>query len=68
MRQNHMSGNCDHSGFHSGMGKLSHEHRAIRFVLVCDGCGQEMREIHVEDYALAGGDASASQHPGTRAA
>jgi hypothetical protein len=63
-----MSGGCDHSGFHSGMGKLSHELQAIRFVLVCDGCGKEMREVQVEDYALARGDAPDSQRPGTRAA
>jgi hypothetical protein len=41
---------CDHSGFHSGVGKLSRDLRSIRFVLVCDGCGAEMREIHVTDY------------------
>jgi hypothetical protein len=23
----------------------------IRFVLVCDGCGEELREVHVEQYA-----------------
>ena len=46
-----MSGNCDHSGFHSGVGKLSHDFQAIRFVLVCDGCGKEVREVHVEQYA-----------------
>ena len=46
-----MSGNCDHSGFHSGLGKLSRDFQAIRFVLVCDGCGKEMREVHVEHYA-----------------
>jgi hypothetical protein len=43
--------NCDHSGFHSGLGKLSRESRSIRFVLVCDSCGAEIREINVEDYA-----------------
>jgi hypothetical protein len=45
-----MSGNCDHSGFHSGVGKLSRDFESIRFVLVCDGCGTEMREVHVEQY------------------
>ncbi len=45
-----MAGNCDHSGFHSGLGKLSRDFRAIRFVVVCDGCGEEMREVHVEAY------------------
>jgi hypothetical protein len=46
-----MSGNCDHSGFHSGVGKLSGDFQAIRFVVVCDGCGRELREVHVEQYA-----------------
>ena len=46
-----MSGNCDHSGFHSGVGKLSRDFSSVRFVLVCDGCGREMREVHVEQYA-----------------
>ena len=46
-----MSGNCDHSGFHSGVGKLSRDFQSIRFVLVCDGCGEEIREVHVEHYA-----------------
>ena len=46
-----MSGNCDHDGFHSGVGKLSRDFRSIRFVLVCDGCGEEIREVHVEQYA-----------------
>ena len=36
-----MSGNCDHSGFHSGVGKLSRDFQSIRFVLVCDGCGKK---------------------------
>ena len=48
-----MIGNCDHNGFHSGVGKMAHELRCIRFVLICDDCGKEMREIHVEDYAPA---------------
>jgi hypothetical protein len=42
---------CDHSGFHSGVGKLSRDFAAIRFVLICDDCGQETREVHVEQYA-----------------
>jgi hypothetical protein len=41
---------CDHSGFHSGIGKLSQDFASIRFVLVCDECGEETREVHVEGY------------------
>ncbi len=46
-----MIGDCDHNGFHSGVGKLSRDFLSIRFVLVCDGCGEEVREVHVEQYA-----------------
>jgi hypothetical protein len=45
-----MSLHCDHSGFHSGLGKLSLDFASIRFVLVCDDCGAETREVHVESY------------------
>ena len=63
-----MSGSCDHSGFHSGVGRLVHELQAIRFVLVCDGCGEEMREVHVEDYAFARDDERNGPGTGRRAA
>ena len=46
-----MSFECDHSGFHSGVGKLSLDFSSIRFVLICDECGEETREVHVEGYA-----------------
>lgn len=46
-----MGRKCDHTGFHSGLGKLSHDFESIRFVIVCDGCGEEIREVHVENYA-----------------
>ena len=46
-----MERTCDHDGFHSGLGKLSREFGAIRFVLVCDDCGDEMREVHTEPYS-----------------
>lgn len=46
-----MSFECEHSGFHSGVGKLSLDFSSIRFVLVCDDCGEETREVHVERYA-----------------
>jgi hypothetical protein len=46
-----MISHCDHSGFHSGVGKLSRDFASIRFVVVCDGCGEEMNEVHVEPYS-----------------
>jgi hypothetical protein len=45
-----MTRNCEHDGFHSGEAKLSPEFGSIRYVLVCDECGEEMREVHVETY------------------
>ncbi len=57
--------NCDHNGFHSGVGKLARDMGAIRFVLVCDVCGEEVREVGVEDYALGrdpSGDRPARRH------
>jgi len=54
-----MNGNCDHSGFHSGVGMLSRDFQSIRFVVICDGCGKEMREVHVEEYALGRDDSEA---------
>jgi hypothetical protein len=41
---------CDHSGLHSGVGRYSRDFKAIRFVLVCDDCGEECQEVHVETY------------------
>ena len=46
-----MARKCEHDGFHSGEGKLSREFGAIRFVLTCDDCGEEMCEVHVEPYS-----------------
>ena len=46
-----MIGTCDHSGFHSGVGKMAQDFLSIRFVLICDDCGEETREVHVEEYA-----------------
>jgi hypothetical protein len=42
---------CTHAGYHSGLGLYSHEHGQIRYVLVCDDCGVEVREVFSEDYA-----------------
>jgi hypothetical protein len=41
---------CNHSGLHSGIARYSPEFRAIRFVVVCDSCGAECQEVHVEAY------------------
>jgi hypothetical protein len=49
-----MTRNCDHSGFHSGLGKIAHDSNSIRFVLICDDCGEETREVYVEEYSPPG--------------
>jgi len=40
---------CEHAGYHSGVGKLAGD-GSIRFVVVCDDCGDEMREVQNEQY------------------
>jgi hypothetical protein len=42
---------CHHSGYYSGMGMYSRDTESLRYVLVCDDCGEEMREISRLDYA-----------------
>jgi hypothetical protein len=41
---------CDHSGLHSGIGRYDPRFKAIRFVVVCDHCGAECREVQMEAY------------------
>ena len=42
---------CKHSGYYSGMGCYSRDSLSLRYVLVCDDCGDEMREISTIEYA-----------------
>lgn len=42
---------CHHSGYYSGMGMYSRDSRALRYVLVCDDCGEEMQEVSTVEYA-----------------
>jgi hypothetical protein len=42
---------CGHSGYYSGIGFYSRDSRTLRYVLVCDDCGEEMKEISTLDYA-----------------
>ena len=41
---------CSHAGYHSGIGIYSRDAELIRYVLVCDDCGQETREVFKEPY------------------
>ena len=42
---------CPHAGFYSGVGVYSRESQTLRYVLICDECGEEMKEILATDYA-----------------
>jgi len=42
---------CTHEGFHSGLGLYSREDQQLRYVLVCDDCGAEVREVATQSYA-----------------
>jgi hypothetical protein len=58
-----MAPTCQHSGFHSGVGKIAREFGSIRFLLVCDDCGTEIRDVHVERYS-PDYDPSGNRQPG----
>jgi hypothetical protein len=56
----HHNGTCPHAGYHSGIGFYSQEAGQIRYVLICDDCGQETHEVFKEPYVpnpLLGPDA-----------
>jgi hypothetical protein len=42
---------CKHSGYYSGVGLYSMDAQHLRYVLVCDDCGGEMKEISTVEYA-----------------
>jgi len=42
---------CEHDGFHSGEGRYDAASRILRYVVVCDACRAEVREVSVEIYA-----------------
>jgi hypothetical protein len=41
---------CDHTGFHSGEGRYDAGTGTLRYIVVCDACGAELREILVQPY------------------
>jgi hypothetical protein len=43
-------GCCAHSGYYSGIGLYVREYQTLRYVLVCDDCGEEMKEIAAVAY------------------
>jgi hypothetical protein len=41
---------CRHDGFHSGEGRYEPATQTLRYVIVCDLCHAELREVHAERY------------------
>ena len=50
MDRRHAKRSCAHSGFQSGLGLYSREAKEIRYVLVCDECGEEVKQVSTEAY------------------
>ena len=44
---------CDHVGFHSGRGSYDPRTEQIRYVIVCDSCESELRELERLEYRPA---------------
>ena len=41
---------CLHQGFHSGQGRYDASSETLRYIVICDSCGQELREVLVQTY------------------
>jgi hypothetical protein len=41
---------CTHDGFHTGEGRYEAATHTLRYVLICDECRAELREVLVERY------------------
>lgn len=41
---------CEHVGFHTGQGRYDQTAERLRYVMVCDACQAEVRELEAEDY------------------
>ena len=41
---------CDHVGFHSGRGSYDQLTQQLRYVIVCDACEAEVRELERQAY------------------
>jgi hypothetical protein len=41
---------CDHTGFHSGQGRYTADTADLRYVMVCDDCGSELRILESVEY------------------
>jgi hypothetical protein len=41
---------CEHVGFHTGHGRYDHAGERMRYVIVCDACEAELRELETQEY------------------
>jgi hypothetical protein len=41
---------CEHVGFHTGQGRYDQAAERLRYVMVCDACKAEVRELEAQDY------------------
>jgi hypothetical protein len=41
---------CEHAGFHFAQGRYSAEAAELRYVMVCEDCGSELRLLEAVDY------------------
>ena len=41
---------CSHDGFHCGEGRYEPKTATLRYVIVCEACRMEMREVLVQRY------------------
>ena len=41
---------CEHIGFHTGRGRYDQAAERLRYVVVCDECEAEIRELETQDY------------------
>lgn len=44
---------CTHDGYHSGEGRYAREAGVLRYVVVCDDCRAELREVESLEYRPA---------------
>ena len=41
---------CEHVGFHTAQGRYDQAAERLRYVIVCDACDAEIRELETADY------------------
>jgi hypothetical protein len=45
-----MAQTCNHDGYQSGQGRYDAAEQKLRYVIVCDACDAELREVLVQPY------------------